>query len=69
MKVRTNAFTVVRKGAASEKTELRAILLQKLTFGERVTEAAVKAGLRRWEPSGPMQALALGRSNRRSLER
>jgi hypothetical protein len=45
MKRQTRPFTVVRKGGPREKSELKAIMLRKIAFGEGPNRADVQAGI------------------------
>jgi hypothetical protein len=53
MKRHMKSFTVVKKGTASEKAELKAWLLRRTVFAQAVSNEAVRAGIqRRGDSSG-----------------
>jgi hypothetical protein len=47
MKRQLRSFTVVKKGTASEKAELKAMLLRRTVFAQAVTNEAVRAGIQK----------------------
>jgi hypothetical protein len=55
MKRQLRSFTVVKKGTASEKAEFKTLLLRRTTFGQAVTNEAVRAGLQKRSASTALQ--------------
>ena len=47
MKRSARNFAVVKKGAESERAELKSLMLRELVFREPITKEAVRAGLRK----------------------